>query len=752
MVSPRLTPEAPSEQELGSFPEWADWPATLKRIKFTLALGTATVPLVRLDRPETALDSALWRRLFYPGLPVAGFVFKDMSRVNLRSFPVRNVMGFVRRHYQAMSLQAGGGDHPTLLPWKEADPALKTLLGELGTRTRKFNLGDRSVEVLEPGFGRFHQDPERGDGPRPHDVLVDRSVFNDGSCIKARVRLPGRKGATAEFPLRALPPDWEDPALIRNGTIPVADATDRETRARLMEQFSGPAEYALWQSERFYNRTTPSKAQLAMRRPSCVGGTTPPDVPEYDFHQRVASYGDHPNLLRRLGLVIDCVLENDAPLDALLAAASPAQGFMRLSLDSGRPHVADGDAFPTTAWKATSRRFVLQTRSDDHQDGLLRLERANDRYEHRHPREGGTFDLFQVDPDGAALKTVGFLLSAQNLVGKSLALGADGEVTYTTGDRQPVATLRSGGLGISRHGRAGQVAATAASAALNNTRIAGSAADAEEVTLYAEDVLRGYRIDVHDTATGRWRSLVQRRGAYRALPHQPNEPDLDIALPDDEGYVTGASTTGAAEHPDDQYLHETVFRWTGWSLAVPRPGRTIRDRTEPGTQMQTEEIVEADENADPPEHGNGLAVRLGPVKGTLPRLRFGHDYRVRARLVDVAGNSLSLDDPDVDMFEQATEAITYGRFEPVDPPALVLTRKLSEGESLERLVLRSNFDRTTAAYTADTAGALASFYDNPDFEYRRPRNAMSSRRRRRNRPASCTACSTPPSAAAMPCA
>ena len=59
------------------------------------------------------------------------------------------------------------------------------------------------------------------------------------------------------------------------------------------------------------------------------------------------------------------------------------------------------------------------------------------------------------------------------------------------------------------------------------------------------------------------------------------------------------------------------------------------------------------------------------------------------------------------MFEQATEAITYGRFEPVDPPALVLTRKLSEGESLERLVLRSNFDRTTAAYTADTAGTLA---------------------------------------------
>ena len=43
-------------------------------------------------------------------------------------------------------------------------------------------------------------------------------------------------------------------------------------------------------------------------------------------------------------------------------------------------------------------------------------------------------------------------------MGKSLKPGTHGEVTYTTGDRQPVAALRSGGLGVSRHGRAAQIA------------------------------------------------------------------------------------------------------------------------------------------------------------------------------------------------------------------------------------------------------------------------------------------------------
>ena len=44
-------------------------------------------------------------------------MFKDMAQVNLRSFPVRNVLGLLRKHYGALAVQSAAA-HPTLLPWQ----------------------------------------------------------------------------------------------------------------------------------------------------------------------------------------------------------------------------------------------------------------------------------------------------------------------------------------------------------------------------------------------------------------------------------------------------------------------------------------------------------------------------------------------------------------------------------------------------------------------------------------------------------
>ena len=716
VVSPRLTPQNSKEQRLEAFKEWLDWPATLAGIRFALEIAGDVVPLKVVSRPALEPDSALWQRLFPPTLWVAGFQFKDMSQVNLRSYPVRHVLGFVRRHYERLAVEAGSGEHPLLLPWRAADPALKSMLGELGTRTEWGAVGQRKGERLVPGFGRFHQRPERGHGPGPHERAVNKAVFNHASCIEAPIPWMGQQ-PDAHFRLRALPPDWEDPAHIRSGAIQVSPE-DREARADLMARFSGPAEYAMWQADRFYRRTVPTQEQLRMKRPSMTGGAQPLSPPEFDFHQRVASYADHPNLLRRLGLVIDCVLETDSLIDHMLDSSEQAEGTMRLQLKSEDLHDPTGDVFMATAWLATKHRFVAAARTADHVGGLLRLQGVDDGFgvdplQLHVLRQRSPFDIYQVDPDGAALKTVNFTLTAQNLVARSLAMGADGEVTYTTGDRQPVASLRSGGLGVSRHGRAGQVGMSAAGAAAIHQAI-GAQGGRPRVTLYAEDLLRGYRVDVFDQQVGGWRSLCARQGDMKALPAGDDDAELPIDLPPDEGYVKSASTTGSDEAPDDHYLHETLFRWTGWSLVASRPGRTLRDATAPGSQMQTEEVVDVEDVAP---SGNGIAVRYQPVKGSLPRLRFGRAYRMRARLVDLAGNSLALDAPDVGATEQSTEWVVYGRFEPLDPPPLALRRKLSEGESLERMVLRSNFDLSTRQYADEIAGSLARHYNSPDFEY-----------------------------------
>ena len=677
VVSPRLSPQTAAEQKLGApgFRDFHNWPQTLDGIKLGVRIGGK---LVRVERISQT-DPALWDALLGPDTPVAGFVFKDMSRVNLRSFPVRNVLGFIREHHGRLAQQSPGSP-PTLLPWREADPALKGMLAELGTRTDKINLGATSIEVARPGFDRFFDDRKE----EALEALVDKLIFNERSQYGAPVvGIDGKLVADHRTPVRVLPADWQDPA--QGG----ADAP-------LMSQFTSAAEYSFYQANRFYRRKPSTAAEQAMRRPDFKNVPQPPKAPEFDFHRIVASLSDTPHVLRALGLVIDVVLPASNPITEALRAQGQTQvdGTLGVEVIGWDGHDLSADSFPRTAWRATPRRFVTRSRSADHRDGLLALEGAVD------PtltpqKKHGAFDVFQLDPDGAALKTVDFLLTAQNLVGKSLKPGSHGQVTYTTGDKQAVAAMRSGGLGVSRHGRAAQVALLASAAALKNQAVQTSADESRKIVLFSEDVSRGHRVDVH--AQGKWQSLCAREGDYTLLRNGER-----LRFPPDEGYVKGASTTG--DGSDDHYLHECLFRWTGWSLVAPRPGRTIKSVEQAGSGLQGESVETIEDSTDT---GNGLSVQFKALKGTLPRLRFGWNYRFRARLTDLAGNSLAVDDPSLGETEQATESVPYLRFEPVDPPALVHAHRVSEGESLERLVIRSNTAIDPKAYlnTPDFASA-----------------------------------------------
>jgi hypothetical protein len=692
LVSPRLTPEAADEQRLEAFRPFLDWPETLGRARFSVRVNGTALDARLMHAP----DSMLWRKLFGPDTPVAGFVFKDMSKVNLRSFPVRNVLGYLRRHYGRLGVQAAS-NLPTLLPWNAAHPDLKGMLTEVGTRTQKIPFGREMLEVPLPGFGRFYDDKGLG------RVLAE-AVFGPNSQFRRPVAGADGNPDGATVGMRALPPDWFNPRPGGPGT-PLAPTPG----AMVMDQFRSEAEYALWQSDRFYRRTPISDAERRMRRPDFIAVAAAPKVPDYDFHRIVASYGDYPALLRRLGLVLD--LEIDAAsVDALmLASGGTGDGVVQLAIEWTRAQPFR-DQRPRTAFRADAQRFFTRPRSADRVRGLMRLEGASDGHGvAKHSRS--PFDLSQVDVDGAALKTVGFTLTAQGLVAKQLDFSRpDGAVTYTTGDRQGVAALRSGGLGVSRHGRAQAVALEAAQAALRNARIAANAA--ASVLMFAEDVHKGWRVDVAavpDSAQpGRWLSLVQRTGQYRL-----SATGELLDLPADEGIVSGASTTSDGEVPDDHYLHEMLFRWNGWSLAAPRPGRAIRARRVEGTELQAEEPADIDEVA---ANGNGLEVRFRATPGTLPKLRFGQLYRVRAREVDAAGNSLAIDEPEP--LEQASEAVGYWRFEPVDPPAMVQRHRLSEGESLERMVIRSDFDVRAKDYAATPAfAAAAALPASADFAY-----------------------------------
>ncbi|WP_277757056.1 hypothetical protein [Achromobacter denitrificans] len=157
VASPRLTPEAANEQRLRAFPDWVNWPRTLERVRFALKSGADEIEL----EPAPLADPALWERLLPKTTPVAGFVFRDMSAVNLFSYSVAALLGMTRKHYGRLAVQATG-THPTLLPWREAHPGLKDMLSDCGTRTVVVPISDRRIELPLPGFDRFFDDG--GDG------------------------------------------------------------------------------------------------------------------------------------------------------------------------------------------------------------------------------------------------------------------------------------------------------------------------------------------------------------------------------------------------------------------------------------------------------------------------------------------------------------------------------------------------------------------------------------------------------------
>jgi hypothetical protein len=666
VVSPRLTPASAAENVLSAFPDFLDWPARLAQARFSLTVGPVTLPLAPLGK----VDKDPWDQIFGAKTPVTDFAFTDMSAVNLRSYSVRNVLRFIKASYGALAATSGT-KLPTLLPYSDGTPALRDMLEGLGTPSERERRG---------GFDRLLGGEL--------EKLLGGQVFRAGGGIHGTVVGIDGKPLGKPQPLRALPPD--------KSALPPSVAS----------QFRTDAEYDFYQANRFYGR--PENALTPERRPTFAASPQADRVkpaltePALDFHRIVAAFADLPGLMRRLGLVIDVALpEKNTLLDALHAsgATDRAEGTIGLAVTWPTPHAPDPDAYPTTAYAVTSSRFVTRARSADVHDGELELRGAGDLPD----KFASDFDLYQIDPDGTALKTVGFVLSAQHLINRPVTDRA--EVTYTTGDEQGVAALRSGGLGVSRHGRAQQVAADMAAMALKNQALAASPADSRKVALFAEDVQRGYRVDVLDAKDGHWRSLCRRQGDYTLV--RAGKP---LALPPDEGYVKGASTT-SGDKPDEHYLHESMFRWTGWSLVAPRPGRTIRSKTEAGTGLQSEEVVDVTDQAD---QGTGVVAKFRALPGSLPRLRFGHRYQMRARLVDLAGNSLDVKEADA---AHATDRVVYRRFEPVDPPALVQRARLSEGESIERLVIRSDFDMDTATFNSKAGTPFDQTKNTAAFDY-----------------------------------
>ena len=682
----RLTPQQASEQDLGAFPDLLDWPALLAASRFGLRVGAQEFPLKPISNP----DSRLWQRVFPKRLPVAGYVFNDLSKHNLRSFPVRTLVSFLHTHYGALA-ETDGLERPALFG---PGSRLQGMLGELGIRRRGH---------IKTGIDRWFADGRSKEGGLTdlEQRLIDDYFSSEGFAPRTVTGIDGR------------PHDNSTSLISQRKLRRALPATLSGTPAS--GYFSGEPEYALYQANRFYQRPENDRPYARLPKAGSVGG--PVKAPEFDFHRLAGSFADAPALMRRLGLVLDAVVADDGAL--VTQANGLPQGLLegKMALAVKHAHnlqVQTEESRPATAFWLMPKRFTCDVRTPRHRAGLLRLSGARaiaNQAQQAKIKDAG-FSLTAVDPDGAALKTVGFALSLQDhlrKVGDPLdpnTLEKPGELTYTTSQGETVPALRSGGLTLVEHGRAEHIADETIAASLKNE--AANVGHTDKVVLYAEDVLRGYRVDIFTDKSGAWNSLCRRIAEYGWA--DGDGPELKPAK--DEGYVSGASTT--TKPPDqlppnatqDHYLHEALVKWTGWSLVAQRPGRRIHaypDSSTPPAEraklgLIQEEKVDEQSAADTHPGGTPITRSVSAAPGSLPRLRFGLSYRMRARLVDLAGNSLEWDDPSLGALEEASELVPYLRYEPLDPPAISLRARVSEGESLERVVIRSNFKQTSIQY------------------------------------------------------
>jgi hypothetical protein len=174
-----------------------------------------------------------------------------------------------------------------------------------------------------------------------------------------------------------------------------------------------------------------------------------------------------------------------------------------------------------------------------------------------------------------------------------------------------------------------------------------AAASGTDTRFFSEDLIRGYRLDIWDSTTGAWCSLHARNAAYRfgdvRLPGDAN------AMLSEEGFVQLAATTPSTDDgtqaSTDLYLHEAVARWGGWSLSAPQPGKALSRYGDPLKAVPSDNPGDPEYEINPAVTPFEVRPEYKVASGTLPSLRFGHAYRMRARLVDLAGNGLAIDSP-----------------------------------------------------------------------------------------------------------
>jgi hypothetical protein len=418
-----------------------------------------------------------------------------------------------------------------------------------------------------------------------------------------------------------------------------------------------------------------------------------------DFHQALSSVHAYHQLQRDLGLVFDLELPRDFVADASNPAGELAITGVDVHWDTDIATQVPPTkvAYLHTSIGAEHRIFaVAPLAAAGPRPLLLGLLGLVPRF----------FGIAQVDLDGALHKTLLHAGNLDQLPGESLLPTADINDPYTA-----LSALRSGGMSLFADSRALVMRNTFDRGKRQNADL--EAGQPQQEAFHAEDLTRGYRLDVWDSVTEQWHSLHR-----RDMTVNVGDDGLTVETPDDEGFFQAAMTQAApnadgTRENTDLHLHEAIVRWSGWSLSAPSVGTHLTRAGDPDKALPDPDMPDPENEPVTPFQ---LTADVSHVKGSLPRLRFGVGYRLRVRAVDLATNGLELDDEECRLFTPLFSMpagdgmIPYLRYEPVIQPVLVArdVAAVADGSRVDRMVIRTfndSADKDTQAASAEPSAS-----------------------------------------------
>jgi len=422
--------------------------------------------------------------------------------------------------------------------------------------------------------------------------------------------------------------------------------------------------------------------------------------PEFEFHDILAVSSNYSQIQRKLGLILDFSFE--APNNF------SKQNAFRLLVEEMDFTIETEVSVPLSAYRLTSNGFYADAKENSQVNmGFVKINTDQ-------------FTAFQIDTDGIALKVNQMvdnkIQEAVKLKVVELDLGqskkfSKGVVPKDPPEKEGLPALRSAGIGIARNGMGEHLNARFVKAKQLQLKIIDpSELDVDlklilsSEVLYAEDLVQGYRMDVaYSSDPEKWYSLHMRKDSYSYFDSDNAEEFIDDILPD-EGFIQLAAAEDT-EEANELFVGENMIRWEGWSLSVPKPGFAINesedDNIDPSKRVDyvnNSKNLEAKKYQFDSTREFRLHAATEAVKGSLPRLRFGRDYMLRVRTVDLAGNSVSVNLQAEKVSESVIRGFRYYRFDALMTPVLLLGSELKDGEALEELVIRSNHNLSTEEF------------------------------------------------------